>query len=179
MKIISATWVITCDENSTIIEDGAIVYDEKIIEVDTLSNIQKKYPDTKIEFCGNNSVLMPGLINPHVHLEFSSNTTTLKYGDFMDWLNSVIINREELTKDISTKYILEKLDFMKKTGTTTIGAISSYSFDLEACAKSPINTVFFSEVIGSKPDMVDTLFSDFKSRLNMAKEKKVKILYQQ
>jgi cytosine/adenosine deaminase-related metal-dependent hydrolase len=174
MKIISATWIITCDENSTIIKDGAIVYDDKIIEVDTLSNIQKKYPDTKIEFCSQNSVLMPGLINPHVHLEFSSNTTTLKYGDFMDWLNSVIVNREELTKDISTKYILEKLDFMKKTGTTTIGAISSYSFDLEACAKSPINTVFFSEVIGSKPDMVDTLFSDFKSRLNMAKDKKSK-----
>jgi hypothetical protein len=56
---------------------------------------------------------------------------------------------------------------MKKTGTTTIGAISSYSFDLEPCVKSPINTVFFCEVIGSKGDMVDTLFADFKNRLNI------------
>jgi cytosine/adenosine deaminase-related metal-dependent hydrolase len=63
---------------------------------------------------------------------------------------------------------------MKKTGTTTIGAISSYSFDLEACVQSPINTVFYCEVIGSKGDMVDTLFADFKNRLNSAKKLKSK-----
>ncbi|MBD3829194.1 MAG: metal-dependent hydrolase, partial [Arcobacter sp.] len=41
---------------------------------------------------------------------------------------------------------------------------------LEACLKSPINKVFFCEVIGSKGDMIDTLFADFKSRLNNAKK---------
>ncbi len=61
---------------------------------------------------------------------------------------------------------------MQKTGTTTIGAISSYSYDLEACLNSPINTVFFNEVIGSKADMVDTLFADFKSRLENSKKYK-------
>lgn len=174
MKIISAAWVITCDEKSTIIKNGAIVYNDKIIEVDTLKNIQEKYPEEKIEFCEENSVLMPGLINSHVHLEFSLNSTTLKYGNFMDWLNSVIINREELIKDINTNLLLKELDEMKKSGTTTIGAISSYSYDLEACVKSPINTVFFSEVIGSKPDMIDTLFSDFKARLQSAKSNQSK-----
>ena len=39
---------------------------------------------------------MPGLINSHVHLEFSGNTTTLKYGNFYSWLNSVIKHREDL-----------------------------------------------------------------------------------
>jgi len=112
---------------------------------------------------------MPGLINSHVHLEFSSNTTTLKYGNFMEWLNSVITSREELVEKATNKLISQKLVKMQKTGTTTIGAISSYSYDLEPCVKSPINTVFFSEVIGSKPDMVDTLFADFKSRLESAK----------
>jgi len=174
MKIISASWVITCDENSTIIEDGAVVYDEKIIEVDTLAKIKKKYSDIKIESCGNNSVLMPGLINSHVHLEFSSNSTTLKYGNFMTWLGSVIQNREELTNDVTDELLSEKLEEMKNSGTTTIGAISSYSFDIKACVNSPINTVFFSEVIGSKQDMIDTLFADFKSRLKLAKDNQSK-----
>ena len=169
MKILSASWVITCDANSTIIKDGAIVYDKTIIEVATKEYIQEKYPNICIEELGLNSVLMPGLINSHVHLEFSSNTTTLKYGNFMSWLNSVISSREVLVEKATKKLISQKLNKMKKTGTTTIGAISSYGLDMEACLNSDLNTVFFSEVIGSKPDMVDTLFSDFKARLNSAK----------
>jgi aminodeoxyfutalosine deaminase len=174
MKIISANWVITCDENNGIIKNGAVVYDDKIIEVDTLFNIEKKYENIEILKLEENSVLMPGLINSHVHLEFSSNTTTLKYGNFMSWLNSVIKSRDDLINKADKKLISTKLDRMKKTGTTTIGAISSYSFDMEPCVKSPINTVFFCEVIGSKGDMVDTLFADFKDRLKNAKKFKSK-----
>ncbi len=170
MEILSASWIITCDENSTIIKDGAIVYDEKIIEVATKKLIQEKYKDIEIKSLGENSVLMPGLINSHVHLEFSSNTTTLKYGNFISWLDSIIISRDKLIEKATSKLILQKLAKMKKTGTTTIGAISSYGFDMEACLQSSINTVFFSEVIGSRPDMVDTLFSDFKVRLQNAKK---------
>ncbi|CAM3412733.1 metal-dependent hydrolase [Arcobacter aquimarinus] len=170
MKIISANWVITCDENNRIIKNGAVVFDDKIIEVDSLLEIEKKYPNIEINKLDKNSVLMPGLINSHVHLEFSSNTTTLKYGNFYSWLNSVIKHREELINKATKELISTKLSRMKKTGTTTIGAISSYSFDIEPCVKSPINTVFFCEVIGSKADMIDTLFADFKNRLNNAKK---------
>ena len=172
MKIISANWLVTCDENSSIIKNGAIVFDDKIQDIDTLSNIEKKYPNIQIEKLPNNSVLMPGLINSHVHLEFSGNTTTLKYGNFYLWLTSVIKHREDLINKANTKLILSKLNKMKKTGTTTIGAISSYSFDLDACVKSALNTVFFCEVIGTKGDMIDTLFADFKDRLNIAKKYK-------
>ena len=170
MKIISATWLVTCDENNSIIENGAVVFDEKIIEIGSFSDIQKKYPDIEIKECGLNSVLMPGLINSHVHLEFSGNSTTLKYGNFYSWLTSVIKHRENLISKADKKLISTKLEKMKKTGTTTIGAISSYSFDIEACLNSPINKVFFCEVIGSKADMIDSLFADFKSRLNNAKK---------
>jgi cytosine/adenosine deaminase-related metal-dependent hydrolase len=170
MKIISANWILTCDENNRIIKDGTVVFNDKILEIGVLEEIEKKYPNIEIKKLEKNSVLMPGLINSHVHLEFSGNTTTLKYGNFYSWLNSVIKYREDLISKASLKLITTKLDRMKKTGTTTIGAISSYSFDLEACVETPINTVFFCEVIGSKGDMIDTLFADFKSRLSNAKK---------
>ena len=170
MKIISANWIVTCDENNSIIENGAVVYDEKILEIGSFLEIKEKYPNLEIEELKENSVLMPGLINSHVHLEFSGNTTTLKYGNFYSWLTSVIKHREDLINKADKKLISTKLDRMKKTGTTTIGAISSYSFDIEACLKSPLNKVFFCEVIGSKADMIDSLFADFKSRLNNAKK---------
>ncbi|WP_026803311.1 aminofutalosine deaminase family hydrolase [Aliarcobacter lanthieri] len=165
MKIISASYVLTFDTDFSIIKDGAIVFDEKVIEVGSFDYILEKYPDCEHTKLNENSVLMPGLINSHIHLEFSANKTTLKYANFYSWLNSVIRYREKLIEKAKTPLIELELKKLLKTGTTTIGAISSYSFDLEACLKSPINKVFFCEVIGSKADMIDTLFADFKARI--------------
>jgi len=170
MKIISASYLLTFDRDFNIIKNGAIVFNQKIIEVGNLEYILNKYPNTKHTKLNENSVLMPGLINSHIHLEFSANKTTLKYANFYSWLNSVIKYREKLMEKAKTSLITKDLKKLLKTGTTTIGAISSYSFDLEACLQSPINKVFFCEVIGSKPDMIDTLFADFKARLKEAQK---------
>ena len=170
MKILTASYILTFDENFTILKDGCIVFDEKIIELASYDITIKKYPNIEILSLGENSVLMPGLINSHIHLEFSANKTTLKYGSFYSWLNSVIRHREKLIEKAKTSLITQELKKLLKTGTTTIGAISSYSFDLEACLKSPINKIFFCEVIGSKADMIDTLFTDFKARLKDAQK---------
>ena len=47
MKIISADWLVICDENNSIIQNGAVVFTDKIQEVDTLNNIEKKYYNNK------------------------------------------------------------------------------------------------------------------------------------
>ncbi len=165
MILQGAKWLLTCDKNNTIIQDGGIVFDDKIIEVGYFSQLKEKYPNITTYEPKQNSVLMPGLINSHVHLEFSANKTTLQYGNFMDWLYSVIDKRDVLIENATSKYIEAELTHMYKSGTTSIGAVSSYGFDMEACIKTPINVVYFNEVIGSKGDMVDVLFSDFSARL--------------
>lgn len=170
MKFFHADWVLTCDEDFTIIKNGVVVFDEKIIEVDNYENIREKYLYEDIKYLGTNSVLMPGLINTHVHLEFSANKTSLKYGNFVKWLFSVIAKREELVEKATNELIANELSTMIKNGTTTIGAISSYGFDMQACVDSDINVVYFTEVLGSKANMIDTLFADFKAKLKTAKQ---------
>lgn len=169
MKFLHSDWILICDDNFTIIKDGGVVFDEQIVDVGEIFELKKNYPNENFEYQGENSVIMPGLINPHVHLEFSSNKTTLKYGDFNEWLNSVIAKRETISEKSNKKLIDETLNKLLKTGTTTIGAISSYGAELESCVQTPINVVYFNEAIGSKADMIDTLFSDFKARLNNSK----------
>jgi cytosine/adenosine deaminase-related metal-dependent hydrolase len=164
MKILACNYLVTCDEAFRVIEYGAIAFDEKIIDIGTLNTIKEKY-DAPIEDLGENSVIMPGLINTHVHLEFSSNKTTLEYGNFLTWLYSVMKHRDELIHKATNEVINNELNKMIQYGTTTIGAISSYNFDLEPCVNSPLNVVYFNEVLGSKPEMIDTLFDDFKARL--------------
>ncbi len=168
MNILYADWLVTCDESFTIIKNGAVVFDEKIIEIDSIENIRERYTLDDIEYMGTNSILMPGLINTHVHLEFSANKTSLKYGNFVQWLFSVIAKREELIEKADEKFIDAELTKMVQSGTTTIGAISSYGFDMNSCIKSPLNVVYFTEVLGSKADMIDTLFLDFQEKLKSA-----------
>ncbi|MCI0500738.1 MAG: metal-dependent hydrolase [Epsilonproteobacteria bacterium] len=172
MNFLTSDWIVTCDDKFTIIKNGAIVFDEKIIDIDTKENLEKKYPDSSFEYKGDGSVIMPGLINSHVHLEFSANKTTLKYGNFVEWLFSIIEHRDELIEKATKELIANELTKMIEAGTTTIGAVSSYGLDLEACLESKLNIVYFSEVLGSKSDMIDTLFSDFKQRLYLAQKKK-------
>ena len=172
MRFLKADWIISCDDNFNIIENGAIVFDDKIVDIGLATILEEKYSKNSFEYCGKNSLLMPGLINAHIHLEFSANKTTLMYGNFMKWLYSVIENREVLIEKATTKLISNKLKNMQKSGTTTIGAISSYGFDMEACIKSDLNVVYFTEVIGSKMDMIDTLFTDFKAKFDSAKANK-------
>jgi cytosine/adenosine deaminase-related metal-dependent hydrolase len=86
----------------------------------------------------------------------------------MGWLNSVILNRDDLINKASKQLIDDELKQLIKNGTTTIGAISSFGFDLDSCVKTPLNVVYFTEAIGSRPDMIDTLFLDFKSKLKNA-----------
>ena len=165
MILQGANWLLTCDKNNTIIQDGGIVFDDKIIEIGYFSQLKEKYPNITTYEPKKNSVLMPGLINSHVHLEFSANKTTLQYGNFMDWLHTVIDKRDVLIEKATSKYIEDVLTQMYRSGTTSIGAVSSYGFDMEACLRTPINVVYYNEVIGSKADMVDVLFSDFNARL--------------
>lgn len=112
---------------------------------------------------------MPGLINPHVHLEFSANKTNLRYGDFISWLYSVIENREELINNCNNECMKKAVDSMLESGITTFGAVSSYCMDLEVCADAKQNVIFFNELIGSQASVADTLFNDFVSRLNASK----------
>ena len=165
MRILRADYILTSNDNFEILRDKAVCFDDKIVEIGDAKVLQEKYPDASYEEKGANSVLMAGLINPHVHLEFSANKTNLKYGDFIPWLQSVIEHRDDLQSKCGDDCIDEAIKAIMISGTTTIGAVSSFAADMEACVKTPLNVVYFNEVLGSNPAAVDTLYGDFSGRL--------------
>jgi len=155
------------DKKFTILENQAVAYDKKIIKIDTKENLEKEFPKFEVISCEKNSVLLPGLINTHVHLEYLTNKTKLEYGEFIKWLQSVIEHREELVDGCSEDMISEALRELLKSGTTTIGEISSFGLDVEPCKKSKMNVVLFNEVLGSNPASVDILYQDFLQRYQL------------
>ena len=162
MKILNVSYIL---QNSQILEGKALAFDKTIQKIAPLDELLHLYPDSEVIDTEPNSLIMPGLINSHVHLEFSANKTTLKYGKFLPWLHSVIENRDDLITNCDSECMKKATDLMLSSGITSFGAISSHGMDLEAAAKAKQNVVFFNEIIGSQATMADALFDDFKSRL--------------
>jgi cytosine/adenosine deaminase-related metal-dependent hydrolase len=166
MTIIVPNYILTPD---TLISDMAIAFDKTIQKIAALEELKSEFPEANIIQLDKNSLLMPGLINAHVHVEFSANKHQLSYGDFINWLYSVIENREDLIQSCDLDCMSHAIDAMLYSGITTFGAISSHAMDLEACANAKQNVVFFNELIGSQAGMADALFSDFLARLDASK----------
>ena len=162
MKILVADYIYTPEG---FINNHAVAFTETIQDIGTKETLRKKYPEAEIIETDANSVLYPGFINTHVHLEFSANKTSLKYGSFMPWLDTVIEHREELVGSCDNAVMMNECNEMLRSGITTFGAISSFGNELEVCEKTPQRVVFFNELIGSNAQYADMLYGDFLERV--------------
>ena len=162
MKIIVAPRLF---DGERVRENLAVAFDTAVEEIAPFEVLETRYPNAEVVRLADREVLLPGLVNPHVHLEFGANTTHLRYGDFMGWLHSVIERRDELVEACKAACYKRQIDAMLRSGTTAFGAVSSYGKELIACKAAPQRVVFFNEAIGSAPAAVDALYSDFMQRL--------------
>jgi len=162
MKILVADYIYT---PHGYIQNSAVAFTDTIQAIDSLEDLKKQYPDAEVIETEPHSVIYPGFINTHVHLEFSANKTSLKYGSFMPWLDTVIEHREDLTGSCDNAMMLNECNTMLHSGTTTFGAISSFGNELEICEKAPQRVVFFNELIGSNAQYADMLYGDFLERV--------------
>lgn len=169
MKILKANYVYIDGEYC---HDYAVVFDQTIQDVAPAEEIAKRYPEVEIKDMGEGSVLFPGFINTHVHLEFSSNQTTLKYGSFVRWLESIFASREDVINGSTNAVIKAAMHDMLASGVTSFGAISSYGGELEEVAKGKQKVLFYNELIGSNPQSIDMLYSDFEQRIEQSSHHK-------
>jgi len=166
MKIITPHYIMLREK---VVSGMSVAFDKEIKKIAPFEELIEEFEGAEVTTLREHSLLMPGLINAHVHIEFSKNKTELSYGDFLNWLYSVIENRADLINECDLSCMSHAIDKMLDNGITTFGAISSHAMDLEACVKAKQNVVFFNELIGSQANMADALFSDFTARLDASK----------
>jgi len=167
MKLIKSDYIYV---DGKYLKNHAVVFEKDIISVVPYIEIMERYPEATLIETDGNSIIYPGFINTHVHLEFSANKTTLQYGSFMDWLYSVIESRDSLIEGCDTEMMSSACDDMMRSGITTIGAISSMGLDLEASIATPQRVIYFNELVGSNPKSVDALYDDFINRFESSLE---------
>ncbi|MDD5406146.1 MAG: metal-dependent hydrolase [Sulfurovaceae bacterium] len=166
MNIIEADYIYIQGEY---INRKAIAFDKTIKAIDTKENLLALYPDATIHTTPPNSVIYPGFINTHVHIEFSSNKTTLTYGSFIKWLSSVMTNASK-TSSCDNSAMENACNEMLKSGITGFGAISSYGVDLNVCINTPQRVVYFNEIVGSNEGMIDINYESFEYRTKLSQK---------
>ena len=165
MYIVGAGYLVGVGGSFKSVRDFAVCFDRKIVDIGRMEELRARYPQAEAIDLGADAVVLPGLINPHVHLEFSANRSLLKLGGFIPWLKSVIAQREQLLERCRKEECVRKaLRTILRSGTTAIGAISSFGADLHDCVHTPMKVVYFNEVLGSSPAAVDALYGDFLQR---------------
>lgn len=99
MKILAAEYILPISDEP--LKNGAVVIDnDKIIAVGNKQKITKKFPEAEIEDFSK-SVIMPGFVNCHSHLELTIMRGFLDIfdDDFSSWLIKLTKTRRELLSD--------------------------------------------------------------------------------
>ena len=170
MFIIKARYIFLCDEGFEILENKAFVFNSHFKEFGEFEFLKGKYPQATVVETPPNSLILPAFINTHTHLEFSANAYTLHYGDFLQWLKSVMSSRSNLSEQAKTELILATLKTMQRSGIGTVGEISSFGSDLKACVQSSARIVFFNELLGVNVAQNEAKKAEFLARFNKSKE---------
>jgi cytosine/adenosine deaminase-related metal-dependent hydrolase len=151
VKIIQAKWVAPMDR--PILRDAAVAIDAgKIIAVDAAATVRRDYPSVEVVDL-HRSVLLPGLINAHTHLELSNcECGPSPGGTFADWIISMRdrtridpANVESSLTSAMNRGIEQCLRF----GVTCVGDItSSIEVSRRTIRASPLRAVSYGEALG-------------------------------
>lgn len=171
MQILGADFVVLCDADFRVLQQGGICFENgEIVAIHSYAKLCEQYPNAT-SYYYKSCAITPALANLHLHLEFSQNEGMLHFGEFGKWLDSVIANREELMNADLQSAMEQGVRECLQGGVGFVGAISSYGYDLEILSKSPLRVLYFNEVIGSSEEASDFLFQNFLARLQDSKSK--------
>ncbi len=112
------------------IRNGAVVIDRgRIVDIGESGNIEPSYPGfQKVE--KPNSIILPGFINAHTHLELSWTKGKIKgFKNFTGWLERLIVLKSGgIDQDFVKDSMRVGLRDVIESGVTTVGEISSLDF---------------------------------------------------
>jgi cytosine/adenosine deaminase-related metal-dependent hydrolase len=148
-KLIVAEWIAPMDRE--MIHGGGMLIDaEKIVEVGEAAGLRKKHRDAKVEDFGR-SIVLPGLINAHAHLELSHLTREpAPSGGLAAWLIRVIrqntFPQGEMEKVVA-KAVAKGVKQCLQFGMSTVGDISRQCrLTRSILSRAPLRVVSFGEI---------------------------------
>ena len=152
----SADWVLTGFPGEAPIRDGAVVLDARgrVLAVGAAAGLRELYRDAR--WSHESAILMPGLVNAHVHLELSAlRGQTKSGGGFGAWVTSMMERRDALAPEQDGEAIDAAISELLRAGTAAIGEVTNTLRSVEALATAPLLGRVFHEIFGTTRESAD------------------------
>jgi aminodeoxyfutalosine deaminase len=154
-------------EPDLLLQNAAIHVSDRgrISRVETWSNTHKQ---AKVLDWGS-SVIIPGLVNAHAHLELTSLHNQLThFRSFTDWISQLMNRRQSWTEKDYLASAAEGSRLSLASGTTLAGDITSSGFGWSAASGQDLRRVIFKEVLALGSDRADEVLSQLNLLLKKA-----------
>ena len=149
MRAFAASWVITGLPGEAPIRDGAVVLDElgRITAVGEAAGLRAAHP--RAAWQTEQAILLPGLVNAHVHLELSAlRGETRSGGGFGPWASSMMTRRDALLPEQNSDAIEAGVSELLRAGTSAIGEVTNSLRSVPALQGVPLLGRVFHEIFG-------------------------------
>jgi 5-methylthioadenosine/S-adenosylhomocysteine deaminase len=150
---------------------GILITGNRITAVGSRSELRRRFPAVA-ERHYSGSLLLPGLINAHCHLELSCLRHLCPEDradiDFIDWILTVIAAKRQSTPEDTARGIDQGLDELAAAGTTSIGDHRSpgwFMWEPQGTKQPRPRQVHFLEIIAGDPARAGTELAAVQERL--------------
>jgi cytosine/adenosine deaminase-related metal-dependent hydrolase len=162
VNIYSADWLLPVATPP--IEGGALaVSGERIVAVGPASEVKAAYPDARVEELGP-AVVMPGFVNTHSHLEYTTFRGILDDEEFGDWIVDLVDVKASLTADEYLQSARLGAAECIASGITTIADNSYSGLSLRAVREAGLRGRLYLEVFGIDDSELEATMADLERR---------------
>jgi cytosine/adenosine deaminase-related metal-dependent hydrolase len=150
------------------IENGAVMVNgNKIAGVGRFDDIRRHHRADVLDL--GESVLLPGLINAHCHLDYTALRGKISpHQSFADWIRAINAEKARLSAQDYIDSIKAGFAEAQRFGTTTLANLTAFP-KLIAAIKEPVRTWWFGELIDVRnPDQADEIVEEAVEHLSSA-----------
>lgn len=166
MEIIIAKYFLPMTNGAPIERDSGVAFElNRIVDTGSRAELLDRYPNAEVkEF--STSVLMPGIVNSHCHLDIT-NYTCKESEDFepevspdelIDYLIASINYKETSEQEDVIPGMQRAIKRLIETGVTSVGEVSHYEVSFKLLKESGLRGVVFPEVVAGQFKLVKDRF---------------------
>ncbi len=166
-----ARWVLPITQPP--IENGTVVENDGIISYVGPRSAAPPGPDYEL----GESILMPGLVNTHTHLELTSMRGFLEDCRFTVWIDKLRRSRNEVMDqnallDSARFGLVEGLE----AGITTYSDTCSSGVAMQAMREANVRGIMYQEVFGPDPSHAEDAMLDLEQRVEVLRSKQTDLV---
>ncbi len=166
-----ARWVLPITQPP--IENGTVVENDGIISYVGPRSAAPPGPDYEL----GESILMPGLVNTHTHLELTSMRGFLEDYRFTVWIDKLRRSRNEVMDqnallDSARFGLVEGLE----AGITTYSDTCSSGVAMQAMREANVRGIMYQEVFGPDPSHAEDAMLDLEQRVEVLRSKQTDLV---